>query len=656
MRSPAVYFSIATTLTMALAAAPAMNNAWAQGHRASDVIAHHPRQKTFYILPHVEGLLLCDEALANPALTDIQQLIAYCVNRGLNASGPLTRLLDEMEPGGANGQVQLGYLLTMPLLDFFEKKQSGQWQIDEKRVQASLNLIRHVDRPVAVYFSSTHFDSTSPLAKELAANPENLMKLASGQPPRLGYFGYSIHPYTLRTDEGIPVNHYRFMALRHIAKKIAELPEYTREKIVGYTLAGEAHQLFPDFENGMGRYHDIQVTDYDPASVSAFRQWLQKKYRSIDEFNVQTGLFYDGFDAIDAPRKDIRKNKLNHFGEHFDAYADGTVPIAGWLWDPQQIIQRLDLYVDGQLIAPMTRYMNRLDVYRAKNEVGTPNTGFRHDLDFSEMSAGKHRIQVVAQTTDKRNYLVGERILVIVPRDQSAVAGSVPLGMDKLEGLWTGIWNYVPSFLRQWLQRRQWVEHGSPVSSIAHVQWWLDMPEGMLDVYYNPLARDWNEFRQTQVYAFLEKFHSLARAAGLPAAKLYSHQIVPRVNSSWNPQLFAVEKTLGGQLPWKAGFNLYGGAVSGSWLENFIRDYAIRDYAVPEFNPQQWKIPGIHLQAMRAQYKSDARFISPSFMSLVPKRLRSVAENDVNRMEIRPDNPAEGSSAFYSAIVEFARE
>ncbi len=71
------------------------------------------------------------------------------------------------------------------------------------------------------------------------------------------------------------------------------------------------------------------------------------------------------------------------------------------------------------------------------------------------------------------------------------------------------------------------------------VRFWLDMPAQLQDVYYNPLAKDWNQYRESQVYAQLAVFHERAIAAGLPAAKLFSHQIIPDVNPSWNPQLFA---------------------------------------------------------------------------------------------------------------------
>ena len=188
------------------------------------------------------------------------------------------------------------------------------------------------------------------------------------------------------------------------------------------------------------------------------------------------------------------------------------------------------------------------------------------------------------------------------------------------------------------------------------VRTWLDMPRALQDVYYNPLARDWNLYRESQVYGFLNAFYDRALRAGLPAGKLYSHQIVPRVNSSWNPQLFAADQTLDGSAPWKQGLNMYGGATDSTWVREFIAQRKITDYGVPEFNPQQWKLKGTHLAAMQSHYSDGARFISPYYFSLIPDRFKGGAEHGVNRMELRPDNPKDGSDHFYRAIIEFAKQ
>jgi len=49
-------------------------------------------------------------------------------------------------------------------------------------------------------------------------------------------------------------------------------------------------------------------------------------------------------------------------------------------------------------------------------------------------------------------------------------------------------------------------------------------------------------------------------------------------------------------------------------------------------------------------------FISPYYFSVINQRFKGAAEHGVNRMELSPDNPKDGSDKFYKAIVEFARQ
>lgn len=578
------------------------------------------------VAPTVEGLLLCDEAVADARIHDINAAYAFCRQRKLSGAAALTRLLDTLEPGGPKGAVQVGYTLTLQLLALYKKTPKG-WAIDTDLLDAYLSVISQVDRPVVVYLSADHFDALGPLPAELVKDPRNLMHLAGGKSLELGYFGYPIVPYTLLADPHIPVNRYRFEALEQVAKRIRALPKKVQDRIVAYTLAGELHQMFPDFENGMGAWQNIQVTDYSPPSVAGFRAWLQVKYQTVAQFNAQNGFDYAAFDAVPAPSRDIRKDKLTSFGEHYDSYADGTLPIAGWLWDPKQSIEQLDLYLDGQRIGPVQRGLNRLDVYRAVAEVTTPNTGYRFNLDFSALAPGRHLAQVVALSGNARHKLA-EVEFVVVTRDQSPVSAATPKGLAGLKD----------------------------AKSLSGVRSWLDLPRPLQDVYYNPLARAWNLYRQLQTYDFLTIFHERALRAGLPRDKLYSHQIVPSVNSSWNLQLFAVDLTLDGNAPWKQGLNMYGGAVDSAWLRSFMGQRKISDYGAPEFHPQQWKSDGVALAALQSHYKAGARFISPMYFSIIPARFKQRAENGVNRMEIDPHNTKDGSDQFYRAIIEFARQ
>ena len=588
-----------------------------------------PVRAPFLIAPTVEGMLLCDEAEADSKIVSMGAALAMCRQRKSNGAAALTRLLNTLEPGGAKGQVQVGYTLTVQLLSLYRKpvKPSKDWQIDTEQVNALLRVISQVERPVVLYLAADHFDSQGAIVEELRHDPVNLMQLRDGKPLELGYFGYQIMPWTMQTDLAIPVNHYRTLALQHIAQRIKALPKPVQNRIAAITLAGELHHMYPDFENGMGRYQDIQVTDYSAASVAGFSQWLQQQYKTIADFNARTGLVYASFDVVPAPSKDIRKETLAEFGEHYDAFADGTLPLAGWVWDPQASITQLDLYVDGRRIGPVPRGLNRLDVYRAEASILSANVGYRYDLDYSALPPGRHLAQIVAESKKGRHALA-EVEFIVVPRDQSSALGRAP---DRVK----------------WLKKAK---------SLPGVRTWLDMPRAGQDLYFNPLARDWNRYRNHQVQQFLAAFHQVAVRSGLPADKLYSHQIVPRVNSSWNHQLLAADGTIGGQTAWKQGLNMYGGSTDSDWMRAYLAQQKITDYGVPEFHPQQWKTPGVHLAALQSHYQGGARFVSPYYFSLVPERFKGTAEHGVNRMELRPDNTKDGSNQLYQAIQTFARD
>jgi hypothetical protein len=84
-----------------------------------------PKRATFYITPTIEGLYTCDEGATNPNLKDVNAINAYCTDRRLDGSAGLMRLLNELEPGGPKGQVQVGYLATLQLLSLYKKGRSN---------------------------------------------------------------------------------------------------------------------------------------------------------------------------------------------------------------------------------------------------------------------------------------------------------------------------------------------------------------------------------------------------------------------------------------------------------------------------------------------------------------------------------------------------
>ena len=576
-------------------------------------------RRPYVIAPVIEGLLICDARKDNP----YRQMIgddSVCAASGYDGVKAASRMLNTLEPGGPHGQVQVGYTITVQLLSLYEERE-GRWVIDEQRVRRVTDILSAIDRPAVLYLAGNHFDTPGAITSSLEADPRNLMHLADGSVPGARYYGYKVVPYTLQTDETIPVNRYRFDALRHVARRIAALPRPIRDRLVAITLAGEVHHMFPDFQSGMGSYEPVRVTDYSPASVAGFRTWLRDKYGTLQKFNGAAGTAFQSFDEVPAPSA----NRLREPGDksqHFDGFADGDLPVAGWLWDPKRLITALELHVDGSPVGSMARDLNRLDVYQAVEAIDDPGVGFRYDVDFSGWAPGSYALQVVARTAQGA-VEVGQAQVVVAPGPVGTLPGSSPhvARPEKLPA----------------------------IAGLRDVKASLDLPKASQQLLFNPLARDWNSYRAWQVNAFIARFHAVARAAGLPPDKLYSHQILARANSSWNPQFFASDASVDGRLPWKQGFNTYGAASGSAWISRFVSEHGITDYGVPEFHPQQWKRPGAALEALALHRRLGARFVSPYYLSVIADRNLKTGAT-LNRMEIRANNKLDGSDQLFEAI------
>jgi hypothetical protein len=324
---------------------------------------------------------------------------------------------------------------------------------------------------------------------------------------------------------------------------------------------------------------------------------------------------------VPAPGTSLSNAPAVPVWQQYAPFSNGWLPITGWLWWPQGAGAQVQVLVDGVHMAQAERGFNRLDVYRAVTDVTDPNVGFRYDLDVNLLAPGVHHVQVVVEQAGQR-ILLGQSTIRV-----SGTAGKPMAAVSPPKAL--------------------------AAHDVPGLQGWLDMPGKAQTLTYNPLAREWDSYRASQVRSFLQNFVKVALDAGLPANLAFSHQIVPRVNATWNQALFAVEDTLAPNVPWQVGVNMYGGATNSPWLSNYLAKKQINRYGVPEFNPQQWKSPDAHEKALRAQYLAGARFVSPYYFSVAPERFR-VGQQGVNAMEIRPDNPADGSAQFYQAIRAFA--
>lgn len=113
--------------------------------------------------------------------------------------------------------------------------------------------------------------------------PEVLVKMANGQPAQHGtraHYSWSSEKYRELTTR----------IVEELGKRYGNDP-----RVWGWQLDNEPSHY--------------GVTDYSEAAQSAFRQWLQKKYQSIDKLNKAWGTsfwsgVYSGFSEVELPNKD----------------------------------------------------------------------------------------------------------------------------------------------------------------------------------------------------------------------------------------------------------------------------------------------------------------------------------------------------------------
>lgn len=580
-------------------------------------------EQPFLIAPMVEGLNYCEKAMhADQTSSDYQ----YCQERNFSMTAELSDLLSKLEPSGAKGHVQVGYTYGIPVSSLYEKSH-GKWVLDTKKIETIFNNIKSVDRPVVIYPFMDHFDSSSELAKELAQDDTNLMLLSNGKPPMDRYFDSSIIPYTLSTDESIPVNKYRFEGFRAIIRYYNALPDEQKQRIKAISLAGETHHMFENFQAGMGKFADIKLTDYSDRSKAGFREWLKTKYRTIGDLNTFLSTHYTEWADIEPPSKDIHTDKLTDFSEHIDSYAHGVLPIFGWLWnDSNKPLNNIHVYVDGEFIGQADDHLNRMDVYQALDTLEEPSVGFRYDLDFSKLTPGIHEIQVVASMGNKM-YELTKQTFAYVDRNQSTPEKAA-ITSNNLD-----------------------IE---PASKLEGLRFYIDHPKSLQDVYYNPLADLWNQYRGHQVENFINYVWLQAINSGAEKSKLFSHQIPTYLNASWNTILFATDKSVSEQSSYLPGVTLYGGSADGVAAMKLFPTLNSGPYSMPEFHPQQYKSKVRTYNALMTHYNTSAVFVTPYYMSIIPEFIRYSSPEHAKFL-IEDKNEQYGSHYLFQSIVEAAR-
>lgn len=600
LTSPKVW-PLSAMLAVAALAAPCA--AQTTGPSAAKSAAPAP----FVIAPMIEGQGYCKAGLVEPKLG---LAIARCARRNDSGVKELAAALNALEPGGAKGAVQVGYTIGINLL---EHPKEGAFNPFGFLTQA----LHTLDRPAVIYLFANHFAGSH---AQPPIQADSLARFADQSVPTEKYFQRSITPISLGLQAPISANQQRKSALDKVGKWYASLPPASRNKIVAFTLAGELHHFYDDFSSGMGRFDNIRITDYSPASVQAFQGWLRQRYRDVSAMNRVLGANFKDFSQVQPPSKNIHSDRLGHFSEHFDSYAHGVLPIEGWL-ERLAPGQQIRVYLNGVALGTAEYGLNRQDVYEALPDIRTAQLGFRYRLDFSRLPRGKHTLQVMLEGPNQRHELAQRSL---------SIMGSSQAPIDEL---------------------------GKTIPAAAvpkKVKFYLDRPSQNMAVFYNPLARDWLDFRSAQVTQAYDEWFDASVIAGLPAQRLFTHQIAVATVGGWNPVLFASDASLMGRQRYKKGINLYGGSASTALLRRHYLEPG-ETFGVPEFHTQAWKNKTAPVKVLRNLQQGGASFVSPYFLSMAPEKYRD-QPNAHDKFRLSPHNKAYGSDHLYRAIADIAKK
>jgi hypothetical protein len=512
-------------------------------------------------------------------------------------------------------------MIAINVYDLFGKDSSGQWVFDHAQMKFFTDLFLEVGRPVVINLRANHFVGEGPLVDELITHESSFARLNDDSTVKEIYYRNAVFAPTFSLDDSIPLNHYRFGGFRQVIDLLVAFDRKNPGMIHAITLAGEIHHFLAELADpgAAGKFDGARMTDYSPASVRDFRDWLKLRHVSLGRLNERFGTPFESWEEVSPPRHNLSTEDTAPRWQHMDSYANGILPVFGWATPPLDGV--LDVYLNGAHLGEAEYGLSRLDVYEAIPWLRDSDIGFRFDLDFRALAAGPHLIHVVLQRDDGRRFLVGRRSIVIGDRKTSSTPGAFP-GLDDLP---------------------------EPFDNRGRVAW-LDHPPEAMRLFFNPFAAEWQLFREHQVNALLLKFAQIAVDAGVDPHKLYSHQIMAQFEGCWNRVAFAVTDEAPPDNLFAPGVDLYGGSAIYRGLAGFTRG---RRYAVPELHPRMGKriSKDVFLQALKYHRELGANFVCPYFTAL--REPHGAAANPVDALLIHPLNPAFGSLFFHSALVEF---
>lgn len=592
---------------------------------AGSVFAYYASRKQLLIAPMIGGLHPCtfmhvEMQKANPGF----QYSKLCAKDAESPSALIKTTLDSISDRWLDlGDFKLGYTLNVPLLRLFEVK-GEQIVLNQEILRRVVSTVANVDRPVILYLFADHFGVDSPVENQLAKDPNNLLQTRKGVMQKDRYYSFDIFPWSF-VDTGNGITKIRETAFNAVLDEVCKLPWHVRRRIEGVTMLGELHHMFPNFEAGMGYSGEYLVSDYSQRSVDGFRQFLKTKYTTVADLNMFLDWNYRSFDDIHPPSKNINSEPLQHYLEHIDSFANGTLPISGWVGKTAGTSPGPDwihIYNNGEFVARVPVAFGRQDVLATHPEFGTADVGWEYKLDFSRQARGVHEIAIFLERGNEPLLHLTTREIAIMGRSQDPAVKLATKPLPK----------------------------SSPVAK--DVLFVLDHPKPLSAYYYNPLVVLWHEFRKTQVTQYLTHFGNIAKSKCINPELIYSHQILPFVNPGWDENKFSVGFDLGVPSTVSLGVSLYGEASYGTSFFDWFASTGRPSYGVTEFHPLKAMDAPTLNRVLAQHYQNNARFLS---FFVDSAGLDENSKDSLNVFSFTPHNQNAGSSVLYQSVREILK-
>ena len=518
------------------------------------------------------------------------------------------------------GKYRLGYTLYVPLLMLFEAK-GNNIEINMNLVRRIAKTVEHVDRPVILYLFSNHFGVGGQVEQILSQNPDNMLQSVKGGMTKDLFYNVNIYPWSFVNTKN-EITRLRERAFNAVLDEVCKLPKNILQRVEGVTMLGELHHMFPNFQAGMGFSGEYLISDYSKHSSDGFRKYLSDKYKLVSVLNRELGSNYSSFEEVLPPSKNIRTDSLKNYWEHIDAYAHGTLPIAGWVAKKLRLPSENDwvrIYANGELIGRTRVAFGRQDVLAAHPEIYSADVGWSYDLDHSKMAPGLHKIDIVLESGVEPLMLLASRQIAIMERSQATP-------------------KVIPS-----------AKLPITVSANSSVLFNVDSPGDLSSFYYNPLVTLWHEFRKHQISEYLTHFGNIAKDKCINPNLIYSHQILPFVNPGWDENKYAVGRDLAVPGDIRLGVSLYGEASYGTSFFDWFKGTRRSSYGITEFHPLKPMNAKALGSVLNQHFQNNAQFLS---FFIEGFGLNEDPENKPNLFSFDLKNKNAGSDTLYRSAKE----